>query len=180
MQQRLLTRWHYITDLYKTGQLGDEGNDDTQEVLEDMVNRVLTREYLDVLKVALVGGSITNNDANNHNNDAMDHDDHSMDAPAHGLTRAAQSAMTSEVISELGAKLLRNQSTCLPILLTILAAESWNDSLSSIKAVSLCGPVIRFLNNEQLLSSEIASNVLIAVLQALRVHGHSESNQVCA
>lgn len=117
---RLTARWHYITSLYESGELGEDVND-TQEVLEDMLNRTLTREYIDVLKVALVGSSIdpTTNavvDATS----SMDQDDQSMDGPPQALTRAAQSAMTSEVISDLGSKLLRNQYTSNAIVMTVL------------------------------------------------------------
>lgn len=115
---RLTTRWQYITALYESGELGEDVND-TQEVLEDMLNRTLTREYIDVLKVALVGSTIDPT-ANTSTDASMDQDDQSMDGPPQALTRAAQSAMTSEVISDLGGKLLRNQYTCTPIVMTVL------------------------------------------------------------
>lgn len=141
MLNRLTVRWKYIQELYQKGELTEDGeNDDTQEVVEDMLNRLLTREYLDVIKVALVGsvGSVTTpvGDANGGNGTggaggggsggggaemAMDHMDESLDGQGgHNLTRAAQSAMASEVISELGGKLLKHPSTCQPIVLTIL------------------------------------------------------------
>lgn len=126
MLNRLTHKWQYITDLYESGKLGDDVND-TQEVLEDMLNRTLTREYLDVLKVALVGGAIndrehvggTTGGTGGDGMEAMDAMD-SMDGSPHGVTRASQSAMTAEVISELGAKLLRHQMTNIPLVLTIL------------------------------------------------------------
>lgn len=118
MLTRLTTRWQYITALYESGELGEDVND-TQEVLEDMLNRTLTREYIDVLKVALVGSTIDPT-ANTSTDASMDQDDQSMDGPPQALTRAAQSAMTSEVISDLGGKLLRNQYTCTPIVMTVL------------------------------------------------------------
>ena len=37
--------------LYESGKFEEESANDTQEVIEDMLNRNLTREYLDVLKV---------------------------------------------------------------------------------------------------------------------------------
>lgn len=121
MLTRLTARWQYITSLYESGELGEDIND-TQEVVEDMLNRTLTREYLDVLKVALVGATITTaiNERDNPSGALeMDQDDHSMDIPSQ-TTRATQSAMTSEVISDLGAKLLRNSATCDSICFTIL------------------------------------------------------------
>lgn len=117
---RLTARWQYITALYESGELGEDIND-TQEVVEDMLNRTLTREYLDVLKVALVGATmptIIERDSSSNALD-MDQDDHSMDIPTQ-TTRATQSALASEVISDLGAKLLRNPVTCDSICHTIL------------------------------------------------------------
>ena len=120
MLDRLTTRWNYIASLYESGELSEEVND-TQEVLEDMLNRTLTREYLDVLKVALVGGSLTIDSNGGGNTDVtMDQDEHSMDGPSHGLSRATQNALTSEVISDLGGKLLKDVVTCNPIVITII------------------------------------------------------------
>lgn len=119
MLNRLKTRWEYITLLYENGALGDDTNNDAQEVLDDILNRTLTREYLDVLKVALVGGTAGTVDNNELGGGSMmDQDDQSSDALPH-VTRAAQAAMQSDIISELGRKLLSAQVTCEAIVLTI-------------------------------------------------------------
>lgn len=135
MLKRLTFRWEYISSLYASGELGEDVSD-TQEVLEDMLNRTVTREYLDLLKVALVGGTITDRDhvglpgsggasggggvTSAGGTDAMDADDQSMDGSPHGVTRASQSALAAEVISELGGKLLRDPKTSTPLVMTIL------------------------------------------------------------
>lgn len=54
---RLIARGQYISALYESGESG-EGINDNQEFVEDMLNRTRTREYFDVLKVALAGGSL--------------------------------------------------------------------------------------------------------------------------
>lgn len=120
---RLTTRWEYITQLYENGALGDDTNNDAQEVLDDILNRTLTREYLDVLKTALVGGTAGPADpnelgSNGGSGSMMDQDDHSMDALPN-ITRAAQAAMQSDIISELGRKLLGSPVTCEAIVFTI-------------------------------------------------------------
>jgi exportin-5 len=179
--QHLTTRWQYITELYESGTLNDDSND-TQEVIEDMLNRTLTREYLEVLKVALVGGTCSETGAENMTGGggvgAMDHEDQSMDGSPYTLTRAAQSAMAAEVISELGGKLLRYPYTCTSIVMTVLSGLSWNDSNCSLKSTCLTGPIIRFLAAEQLLTATLANNILIAVLQGLQLHGQHDANQV--
>lgn len=125
MLSRLTARWQYITRLYEKGDLGEDVND-TQEVLEDLLNRSLTREYLEVLKVALIGGTLPVNNAMNEQHagslgTGMDcNDEHSMDSAPATLTRAAQSAMSSDVINDLGAKLLRYPYTSSPTVMTIL------------------------------------------------------------
>lgn len=115
---RLTCRWNYITSLYENGSLGDDTNNDAQEVLDDILNRTLTREYLDVLKVALVGGTNSDVSGDFGNPSMMDQDDHSMDALPH-ITRAAQAAMQSDIISDLGRKLLATQTTCEAVVSTI-------------------------------------------------------------
>lgn len=56
MLSYLTSRWQYITSLYECGQLGGEEDaaSDVQEVMEDLLNRTLSREYLEVLKVIFV------------------------------------------------------------------------------------------------------------------------------
>lgn len=52
MLTHLSQRWDYITSLYESGKLEEEdSSSDAQEVLEDILVRNLTREYLEVLKV---------------------------------------------------------------------------------------------------------------------------------
>lgn len=119
MLNRLTSRWEYISTLYENGSLSEDTNNDAQEVLDDILNRTLTREYIDVLKVALVGGTAGTAESNEIGSGSMmDHDDQSMDALPH-VTRAAQAAMQSDIISELGRKLLVSQTTCEAIVYTI-------------------------------------------------------------
>lgn len=55
---------------------------------------------------------------------------------------------------------------------------SWNDTTCSYRAVLLTGPIVRFLAAEDLLTSTLANNILLAVLQGLQIHGQHETNQV--
>lgn len=71
-----------------------EDDADTQEVLEDFLTRALTREYLDLLKVGLVGGSLTPEPSS----DTMETEQLS-NSPTPPLTR---SNLAAEVISDLG------------------------------------------------------------------------------
>ena len=111
MCQRLSAKWQYITHLYESGSL-DEENTNTQEVIEDMLNRNLTRDFVDVLKIALVGGAAS--DASPP--DSMDQDSGGMavDQPSRG------NSIVAEVVSELGSFVLRHPSTCHSVVLCVL------------------------------------------------------------
>lgn len=108
MCQRLRAKWQYITRLYESGTL-DEENTDAQEVIEDMLNRNLTRDFVDVLKVALVGGAAT---------DAAPLD--SMDQDNGSPTTRSSNSIVAEVVSELGSFILRHPSTCHSVVLCVL------------------------------------------------------------
>ncbi|XP_030745533.1 exportin-5-like [Sitophilus oryzae] len=146
-----------------------EDNADTQEVLEDFLTRALTREYLDVLKVALVGGSLTPES----NSETMETEELS-NSPTPPPTR---SNLTSEVISDLGLILLRSDKTCQSIVLAVLGGLSWIDSNASLKATLLTGPIVRQLTIDASLNGEMATHIMAAVLNALILHGQHEANQ---
>ncbi|XP_011499457.1 PREDICTED: exportin-5 [Ceratosolen solmsi marchali] len=170
MCQRLSANWQYITRLYESGSLDDE-NTDAQEVIDDMLNRNLTREFVDVLKIALVGGAAT--DASPP--DSMDQDSGGMavDPPP---TRGSNS-IVAEVVSELGAFILRHPSTCHSVVLCILGALSWNDSNASLKSTMLTGPMVRALAADGSLTPAMAAHIMVAILQGLQLHGQHEANQ---
>jgi hypothetical protein len=71
-------------------------------VIEDMLNRTLTREYLDVVKAILYGGGIDS---------GMGMDDE---------TEVKVVQQQTEVVSELGIKALQCDATCHAITLCLL------------------------------------------------------------
>lgn len=167
MVTKLHAKWQHISEL--KGCEAQEDNADTQEVLEDILTRALTREYLDLLKVTLVGGSLTPETAQ----DSMETEESSMDAPS----THARSNMTTEVISDLGTLLLRNEKTCQSLVLVVLGALSWIDSTASLKATYLTGPIVRLLVSDNSLNGEMAAHIMASVLNALLLHGQHEANQ---
>ncbi|KAH0557989.1 exportin-5 [Cotesia glomerata] len=169
MYHRLSAKWQYITALYESGGL-DEDNTNEQEVINDMLNRNLTRDFIDVLKVTLVGG--TASDAAPP--DSMDQDTSSM---AVDQTPVRGNSVIAEVVSELGAFVLRIPSTCHSIVLCVLGALAWNDSNASLKATMLTGPIVRALAANGSLTPAMASHIMVAVLQGLQLHGQHEANQ---
>ncbi|KAL1506020.1 hypothetical protein ABEB36_005457 [Hypothenemus hampei] len=164
---KLRDNWQRVIE-FKNREV-QEDNADTQEVLEDILTRAMTREYLDLLKVGLVGGSLTPEPSS----DVMETEELS-NSPTPPTTRQN---FTAEVISDLGLTLLRNESTCQPIVLAVLGALSWIDSTASLKATQLIGPVVRQMTIDASLTGEMATNIMVAVLNALILHGQHEANQ---
>ncbi|XP_044747732.1 exportin-5 [Coccinella septempunctata] len=167
MFSKLQTKWQQVSELRNPDSQEDQ---DTQEVLDDILTRALTREYLDIFKIALVGGNFTPES----NHDTMEIEDLSTDSPIPPPTRIN---ITNEVISDLGLILLRKEKTCQSILLTVLGALSWIDSNASLKATYLIGPIIRQLVVDNSLNGQMAAHVMAAVLNALTLHGQHEANQ---
>ncbi|XP_071056211.1 exportin-5 isoform X2 [Onthophagus taurus] len=168
MVTKLNVKWQHINEV-RSREASDD-NADTQEVLEDILTRALTRECLEVLKVALVGGSLTPEVAHDS---IMETEEHSMDSPP----SHTRNNMTTEVISELGILLLRSEKTCQSLVLVVLGALSWIDSTASLKATLLTGPIVRQLMLDHSLNGEMAAHIMAAVLNALTLHGQHEANQ---
>ncbi|XP_068966020.1 exportin-5 [Bombus flavifrons] len=169
MCQRLSAKWQYIAHLYESGGL-DEENTDTQEVITDMLNRNLTRDFVDVLKVALVGGAAS--DATPPDTMEQDSGGMAIDPPS-----SRGNSIVAEVVSELGAVVLRHPSTCHSVVLCVLGALAWNDSNASLKATMLTGPVVRALAGDGSLTPAMAAHIMVAILQGLQLHGQHEANQ---
>ncbi|XP_047518097.1 exportin-5 [Pieris napi] len=161
MVVHLSQRWDYVTSLYESGKLEEESGSESQEVLEDMLVRHLTREYLEVLKVSLVEAAPT---------------EASIDGMEEEMPTASP-ARTPEHVSELGAVLLADPIAGPALLHTILRALTWNDSTSSLRACALALPALRAALSNGAVSAGEANGALAAVLHALRLHGQHEANQ---
>ncbi|XP_063635892.1 exportin-5 [Cydia splendana] len=165
MLVHLSQRWEYIASLYESGKLEEEGSNESQEVLEDMLVRHLTREHLEVLKVSLVDGGVSPEVVTG----AGDMED---DSPPPASTQRAP-----EQVSELGAMVLASPRAGPAVLHTVLRALTWPDSTSSLRATALAWPALRAALDAGLVGDAEASGALAAVLQALRAHGQHDANQ---
>lgn len=172
MLGRLYAKWQHVNEL-RNREAQEDSNQDNQEVLDDILIRALTREYLELFRVALVGGSLTP-DPNSGDN-GMDVEWSNADSPT--PPPANRSNMTNEVISDLGLLLLRCDRTCQSIVLTVLGALSWIDSNASLKATQLIGPIVRQLVTDNTLNGDMAAHIMAAILNALTLHGQHEANQ---
>ncbi|CAH2229113.1 jg22168, partial [Pararge aegeria aegeria] len=159
-------RWEYVTSLYESGKLEEEGGSESQEVLEDMLVRHLTREHLDLLKVSLVEGGVSTEPSTDMEEE----------------TPPANPGRAPEQVSELGAIILADPIAGPAVLHTILRALTWNDSTSSLRACALALPALRAAISAHeaggaTLGAGEAAGALAAVLHALRLHGQHEANQ---
>lgn len=168
MCQRLTEKWQYMSR-YDSGDFDE--NSDAQEVIDDMLNRNLTRDFVDVLKVILVGGIAS--DA--HPQDSMEQENGMTVDQTTTTTRST--SIVVDVVSELGAFILKHPSTCHTTVLCVLKALSWNDSNASLKATMLTGPIVRALLADGSLTPDMVAYIMMAILQGLQLHGQHEANQ---
>ncbi|KAK8751328.1 hypothetical protein OTU49_014122 [Cherax quadricarinatus] len=166
MLERLNIRWGHLSNLIESGTYEEE-NTDTQEVLEDFLIRMLTRDYIDLLKVVLVAGP---------RGGCQD----SADGMEAEMEISTPTPAVQEALSELGHLVLGCDTICQAIVTTLLKVLCWQDSWACLKAVLVLGHVLRWLVGEgQHLSPDAVRQVMQAVLQGLHTHGQHEANQ-CA
>ncbi|KAF9801384.1 hypothetical protein SFRURICE_016767 [Spodoptera frugiperda] len=165
MLSHLSLRWDYISSLYESGKLEEEGGSESQEVLEDILVRNLTREHLEVLKISLVDGGLSIESTV----DEMEDD------TTTGSGGAQQRA--PDHVSELGALVLAQPCAGPAVLYTVIRALTWNDSPSSLRGTALALPALRGALAAGRVGAGEANGALTAVLQALRLHGQHDANQ---
>ncbi|XP_050431329.1 exportin-5 [Adelges cooleyi] len=180
MLMRLNITWQNIPE---REEYYDAKEGDSEELLEDMIIRLLTREYIDLIRLCLT----CSNDTKTSPNGSVE------DIPV---------SQPSSDLSELGIKLLRNEQSRRLIVESILNGLSWNtsisqywkscqtfqwdnrpiippwsDSQSSFKSTPLIQLIVKHLATDDETSAiAIAPDLLIAVLESLHWYGHHDSN----
>ena len=146
MQSHLDQRWTYIKTVRENPNF-DEDNQDSQEVLDDIVIRVMAREYIDTIKAILTSGSKATESQN----------ENSAPGPDGGVSGS---------LSQLGEMTLADSplSTCL--VSTCLSAISWPDSPAASKACALVELILPRLVDQSSLSQEDASSLMMTVLKS--------------
>jgi len=147
-------RWNYLAKVRENPSF-DEDNTDSQEVLDDVLIRVMAREYMDTIKAILTSGKPS--DIKNENSNPID-------GPA-ALGILGEQALGDGTLS-----------TCL--VGTCLAALSWPDSPAASKACNLVELILPRLIEQGSLSPEDASSVMMTVLKAFQDMGHHEANNI--
>ncbi|XP_061424287.1 exportin-5 [Lethenteron reissneri] len=164
MLQKLSILWQNLVQRSMESSEEDRA-DDAQEVLEDQLTRLVTREYLEILCACV---SVKKSAELPTTMENMDEDE----------VMAIEAAPSeSDEISELGKGLIMNEEACQAILLSAFTALSWNDTPTCHKAAThLCWPVLKQAAQHSL-SPEAMVWCFTAVLRGLEVHGQHDCSQ---
>nr|XP_056708505.1 exportin-5 [Euleptes europaea] len=164
LHMRLSQKWQVIN---QRSLLCDEDttddNPESQEMLEEQLVRLLTREVMDLITVCCV----SKKGAEQNNAVAADGDDEEM------MSTEVTPPSSSE-LTELGKCLMKHESICTALLITAFASLSWKDTLSCQRTTTqLCWPLLK-----QVLSGTLIPDAVTwfftSVLKGLQMHGQHD------
>ena len=158
VQTHMDQRWKYIKTVRENPNF-DEDNTDSQEVLDDIILRVMTREYIDTIKAILTSGNKSSSENGSQNENSN-----------------AENGVSS--LSATGELALGDAALSTSLVSTCLAGISWPDSPASSKACSLLELMLPRLVEQGSLGQEDASSLMMSVLKAFQDMGHFEANNI--
>ncbi|NXF04708.1 XPO5 protein, partial [Smithornis capensis] len=165
LHMRLSQKWQVISQ--RTMLCEDDAADDnpeSQEVLEEQLVRLLTREVMDLVTVCCVSKKSVEH---NTTTAAVDGDDD--EAMATEVTPPASAELT-----ELGKCLMKQEDVCTAVLITAYTSLSWKDTLSCQRTTTqLCWPLLKQVLPGNLLPDAV-SWFFTSVLRGLQVHGQHD------
>jgi len=167
MLDRLTKKWEQLK-LARESPTFDENNTDSQEVIDDVLGRQITREWMDIIKAILTSGGGSD----------------LSQSTATNLTGSSESLNKGEKnshmlnLSELGNLVLRDDSLGQCLTLTLLRALNWPDSHSSARASALLELIMPSLASSEQISGADVEQVMFAILQALHTMGQNEMNSI--
>lgn len=173
MLNRLTDKWEKLK-LARESPTFDENNTDSQEVIDDVLGRQITREYLDVIKAILTSGGGSDLSQTSVSSSA------SLTASSESLNKATNGGPPSHhlVLSELGTLVMRDEALGQCLTLTLLRALNWPDSQGSARASGLLEIIMPILSSSDKMSGADAAQVMINILQALHTMGQYEMNSI--
>ncbi|KAM6923339.1 exportin-5 [Lycodopsis pacificus] len=171
MQQRLSVKWQLINQ--RSSVNGEDEEEEvvcqesqvTQEMLEEQLVRLLSREVLDLLAVSCISKKLPEPAANK---EEMDEED-MMDS-----VQAASPAQPTEELTELGKCLLKHENIYMTLLTLSFTSLSWKDTTNCHRTASMvCWTLLRQVVAGNLLP-EAVTWFYTSVLRGLQVHGQHE------
>ncbi|XP_023119664.2 exportin-5 [Amphiprion ocellaris] len=171
MMQRLNVRWQVINQ--RTSINGEDEEEVvcqesqvTQEMLEELLVRLLTREVLDLLTVSCISRKVPEPAANK---EEMDEEDMMMDS-----VQTTSPAQPTAELTELGKCLMKHETIYMSLLTLSFTLLSWKDTTNCHRSASVvCWTLLRPVVGGNLLP-EAVSWFYTSVLRGLQVHGQHE------
>ncbi|GAB5571551.1 exportin-T isoform X1 [Prionailurus iriomotensis] len=165
LHMRLSQKWHVINQrslLCGEDETADE-NPESQEMLEEQLVRMLTREVMDLITVCCV----SKKGADHGTAPPTDGDDEEMMA-----TEVAPSAMAE--LTDLGKCLMKHEDVCTALLITAFNSLAWKDTLSCQRTTTqLCWPLLKQVLSGTLLADAVTW-LFTSVLKGLQTHGQHD------
>ncbi|KAF4013420.1 hypothetical protein G4228_004859 [Cervus hanglu yarkandensis] len=162
---RLSQKWQVINQrslLCGEDETTDE-NPESQEMLEEQLVRMLTREVMDLITVCCVSKKGADHTAA----PPADGDDEEMMA-----TEVAPSAMAE--LTDLGKCLMKHEDVCTALLITAFNSLAWKDTLSCQRTTTqLCWPLLKQVLSGTLLADAVTW-LFTSVLKGLQTHGQHD------
>ena len=187
MLERLSAKWDQLK-MARESPSFDEDDTDSKEVIDDVVCRHLTREYLDVVKTLLTSGggsdiaisafagapAVTTNGRESGGNGNGDSEatlpvSHNPNTPGGGGKLS---------LSELGQLVLQHESLGQCVIMTVLRGLLWPDSPSSMRAGVLLELILPVLLRSGRLGDSGANQVMVNLLSAINQLGQHELNYI--
>ncbi|KAK2824326.1 hypothetical protein Q5P01_021501 [Channa striata] len=171
MQQRLDVKWQVINQ--RTSINGDDEEEVvcheskvTQEMLEEQLVRLLTREMMDFLTVSCISRKAHDPAANK---EEIDEEDMMMDS-----VQSPFPAQPTAELTELGKCLMKHDNIYMSLLTLSFTSLSWKDTSNCHRTASIvCWTLLRQVIGGNLLP-EAATWFYTSVLRGLQVHGQHE------
>uniref|UniRef100_A0A8D0H756 Exportin-5 C-terminal domain-containing protein n=1 Tax=Sphenodon punctatus TaxID=8508 RepID=A0A8D0H756_SPHPU len=140
-----------------------DDNPESQEMLEEQLVRLLTREVMDLITVCCV----SKKGAEHTTTASADGDDDEMMSTEMTLPSSTE-------LTELGKCLMKQEDVCTALMVTAFASLSWKDTLSCQRTTTqLCWPLLKQVLKGSLIP-EAVTWFFVSVLQGLQTHGQHD------
>ncbi|KAL0964643.1 hypothetical protein UPYG_G00326930 [Umbra pygmaea] len=173
MLQRLNIRWQIINQRGSDSGEEDEvceENQVTQEMLEEQLVRLVTREVLDLLTHACILKKVPEPSGNKEEGDGVEEEMMSTESPA----TAVPSTQMSGELTELGKCLLKHEEIYMTLLNISFTSLSWKDTTNCHRTASMvCWTLLRQVVGRNLLPDAVIW-FYTGVLKGLQMHGQHE------
>lgn len=165
LHMRLSQKWHVINQrsiLCGEDEIAED-NPESQEMLEEQLVRMLTREAMDLIMACCVSKKTADHTAA----PTADGDDEEMMA-----TEVAPSSVVE--LTDLGKCLMKHEDVCTALLITAFNSLTWKDTLSCQRATTqLCWPLLKQVMSGTLLADAVTW-LFTSVLKGLQMHGQHD------